>query len=402
MNTDEPGASVDTGAGPVGGAAVDNAGDVDAKDEKNGTGEGAEVDASTGDMDGKELGTNIDTDMDGGDADGTGVADNSHDASTAAAPATAPNLAAAVAPPPLPLHLWKEGEIVMVDTSKDDVPLKMEYYMRNALPEFIQREPSLFVRTLLETVLQRAQTTNSMLLRRALELWGLVEILDRERQWQIRVKPATDDAASGDLQQQQQKQLQEQGDGQAQQPPPQQIRPDTDQDTYTTLCLQLTAAAERKAAATSHSLLTTMQRLLQDSKTKIDCSMYFATLLLLTCVEKATWGFTAWDQAEGLRALWPLERSPQEFAQQGYVIADLLRMLLGIRRALPRTTCRPADGQLVAEDAGEDPVVRDFFAAIKLNYDDVVAKQEHPVFSPTDSRSFELLFCSSLLLPARD
>ena len=32
----------------------------------------------------------------------------------------------------------------------------------------------------------------------------------------------------------------------------------------------------------------------------------------------------------------------------------------------------------------------------------VKAKQERPAFSPTDSRSFELLFCSTLLLPNSD
>ncbi|EFX02637.1 hypothetical protein CMQ_2566 [Grosmannia clavigera kw1407] len=270
---------------------------------------------------------------------------------------------------------------VLQSSGRDDVPLKMEYYMRNVLPEFIRREPSLFVRTLLETSMALAQETNSVLLRKAIELWGLVEILDRERQWQIRVKPAAEGGVGVGVE------------------APRQIKAETDQETYTTLCLQLTAGAERKAAAISHSLLTTMQRLLQDSKTKIDYSMYFTTLILLSCVEKSTWGFKAWDQ-ESLRATWPLERTPQDFAQQGYVIADLLRMLLGIRRALPRTSCRAEDGMLVTDD--EDPLMRNFFDTIKLNYNDVATKQDHPIFSPTDSRSFELLFCSALLLPVRE
>ncbi|CAK7218421.1 hypothetical protein SEUCBS140593_003541 [Sporothrix eucalyptigena] len=309
----------------------------------------------------------------------------------------------APAPAPIaPLHLWEKGEIVMVDTAKDDVPLKMEYYMRNMLPEFIQREPSLFVRTMLETATALAQETNSVLLKRAIELWGLVEILDRERQWQIRVKPIPGNtnmgrpkAKDGDSK----KGVNDVSATAAEEEEPRQIRADTDQETYTTLCLQLTAGAERKAAAISNTLLTTMQRLLQDSKTKIDYTMYFTTLILLNCVEKSTWGFKAWDQ-ETLREMWPLERTPHDFAQQGYVIADLLRMLLSIRKALPRTTCRAEDGMLVTED--EDPVIRNFFETIKLNYTEVMARHNHPMFSPTDSRSFELLFCSSLLVSMRD
>lgn len=287
---------------------------------------------------------------------------------------------APVAPSP-PKH-FEIDEIVMVDTAKDDVPLKMEYYMRNMLPQFIQRESSPFVRVMLETSMTLANNTGSVLLKKAIELWGLIEILDSERQWQIRVKPANQDADSATASNTWR-----------------QIRADTDQDIYTTVSLQLTAGAERKAASISHSLLTTMQRLLQDSKTKIDYTMYFTTLILLNCVEKSTWGFKAWDQ-DPLRAMWPLERTPSDFAQQGYVIADLLRMLLGIRKALPRTTCRPEDGMLVTEE--DDPLMRSFFESISLKYNEVIAKHDHPVFSPTDSRSFELLFCSSLLVNLRD
>ena len=306
------------------------------------------------------------------------------DTTTATAAATAP--ATAAVPPQPPKH-FEIDEIVMVDTAKDDVPLKMEYYMRNMLPEFIQREPSPFVRVMLETSTTLANNTGSVLLKKAIELWGLIEILDSERQWQIRVKPTDHhaDAPGGGGG----------GDGSAWR----QIRADTDQDIYTTVSLQLTAGAERKAASISHSLLTTMQRLLQDSKTKIDYTMYFTTLILLNCVEKSTWGFKAWEQ-DPLRAMWPLERTPSDFAQQGYVIADLLRMLLGIRKALPRTMCRADDGMLVTEE--EDPLVRGFFEAISLKYNEVIAKHDHPVFSPTDSRSFELLFCSSLLVNLRD
>ncbi|CAK7264230.1 hypothetical protein SEPCBS57363_000975 [Sporothrix epigloea] len=321
---------------------------------------------------------------------------SSHEAGDAAVETAS---ASAPAPAPIaPLHLWEKGEIVMVDTARDDVPLKMEYYMRNMLPEFIQREPSLFVRTMLETATSLAQKTNSVLLKKAIELWGLVEILDRERQWQIRIKPDPRRSNTSRPRMEDGEAIDGQDDG-AVEDEPRQIRADTDQETYTTLCLQLTAGAERKAAAISNSLLTTMQRLLQDSKTKIDYTMYFTTLILLNCVEKSTWGFKAWDQ-ETLREMWPLERTPHDFAQQGYVIADLLRMLLSIRKALPRTACRADDGMLITEE--DDPVIRDFFDTIKLNYTEVMARHNHPMFSPTDSRSFELLFCSSLLVSLRD
>ncbi|KAK3688552.1 hypothetical protein B0T22DRAFT_426364 [Podospora appendiculata] len=264
--------------------------------------------------------------------------------------------------------------IIMVDNDVQDVPALVETYMREILPELIRREPSNFMQVTLQTALDIASSTNDELLKKSLELWGLVELLDRERQWIISVKIGVEDAPVGHIK-------------------------DDNQEVFTTICLQLAAAAERKAAATSKSLLTGMQRVLQDSKVKIDFNMYFATLILLNSVEKSTWAFKAWEQAN-LRTLWPLEKDPESFTRQGYVIANLLRMLLSIRKALPRIVCRETDGKLVAEE--EDPTMQGYFESVNLSFDQIKAKQDQPVFSPTDPRSFELLFCSTLLLPTTD
>lgn len=299
---------------------------------------------------------------------------------------------------------WPLGSLVMINIEKEDVPAKVEAYMKDTVRQFIQREPSHFMKVTLETALKVAEDTNDELLKKAIELWGLVEILDRERQWVVTLKTT---------------------DGQGPRP----IREDTDQDVYTTICLQLTAGAERKASAISKTLLTGMQRVLQDSKTKVGHAMFFTTLTLLICVEKSTWAFKAWEQ-DGLRTMWPLEKQPGNFTNQGYVLADLLRMLLSIRKAIPRTERRESDGALVTvvpTGEQEDPLIKGYFESLNLNCKldhyhpcfvhrpiwhtnlcpvsevaDVQAKQEHPAFSPTDSRSFELLFCSTLLLPARE
>jgi hypothetical protein len=230
--------------------------------------------------------------------------------------------------------------IVMLDNDNQDAPARVETYMREVLPDMIKREPSHFMQVTLQTAVDVAGKTNDELLKKALELWGLVEILDRERQWTIHAKTWAEDT------------------------PAKSIKEDTDGELFNTICLQLAAAAERKAAATSKALLTGMQRVLQDSKVKIDFNMYFAVLILLNCVEKSSWAFKAWEQ-ENLRHLWPLEKEPVSFAQQGYVIANLLHMLLGIRKALPRTTRREIDGKLVTEE--ENPAIREYFEAINLD-----------------------------------
>jgi hypothetical protein len=230
--------------------------------------------------------------------------------------------------------------IVMLDSDNQDVPARVEAYMREILPDMIKREPSHFMQVTLQTAADVAGKTNDELLKKSLELWGLVEILDRERQWAISAKSWAEDV------------------------PAKSVKEDTDGELFNTICLQLAAAAERKAAATSKALLTGMQRVLQDSKVKIDFNMYFAVLILLNCVEKSSWAFKAWEQ-ENLRHLWPLEKEPVSFAQQGYVIANLLHMLLGIRKALPRTAHREVDGKLVTEE--ESPAIREYFEAINLD-----------------------------------
>ena len=245
------------------------------------------------------------------------------------------------------------GRIVMIDNDTQDVPSRVEAYMRQILPAFVQREPSDFMRVTLETALEMSAENNDELLKKALELWGLVEILDRERQWHIQVKSpnTTDDTEVW-------------------------IKDKTDEDVFTTICLQLSAAAERKAAATSKALLTGMQRTLQDSKTKVDYSMYFATLILLNCVEKSTWAFKAWEQ-DSLRFMWPLEKEPGTFTQQGYIIANLLRMLLGIRKALPRTALSEADGLLITLEP--EPLMQSYFDKLHLNCEYYVPNYPSPL-----------------------
>ncbi|POR39354.1 Uncharacterized protein TPAR_00470 [Tolypocladium paradoxum] len=268
----------------------------------------------------------------------------------------------------------KDHQVIMINQDKEDVPVKVEAYMRDVLHLFIEREPSRFMRVTLETAVQQLAESEDELLRKALELWGLVESIDRERQWSIVEKPP--------------------GEGQK----PRHIKEaqnENDVDIYTMICMQLNAAAERKANATSKGLLNLMDRLLADSKTKAGFRIYLAALIFLNCVEKSTWAFKAWEQ-DHLRPGWPLERDPSIFTQQGGNLAALLKMLLGIRKALPQTV-RSEDGRLATLD--QDPAIVAYFQSLDMEYDTIQARQKGSQFSPADSRSLELMFCSHLLLP---
>lgn len=235
-----------------------------------------------------------------------------------------------------PLH-----QVIMIDQDKDDVPSKVEMYMRDVLDLFIEREPSKFMRITLETAKQQLSEKNDELLDKALELWGLVESIDRERQWSIVEKPSADSEHVR---------------------PIKEAENENDADIYTMMCMQLNAAAERKANSTSKALLNLMDRQLADSKTKVGFNIYLTSLIFLNCVEKSTWAFKAWEQ-DHLRPGWPLERDPSVFTQQGGNLAGLIKMLLGIRKALPQM-CRDAEGKLATQD--QDPIIVKYFQSLDM------------------------------------
>ncbi|KAM3561974.1 hypothetical protein MY1884_002070 [Beauveria asiatica] len=265
-------------------------------------------------------------------------------------------------------------QAIMIDQDTEDLPSKIESYMRDVLPLFIEREPSKFTRITLETAVEQQALEEDDLLSKALELWGLVESIDRERQWTILERPAEENSDARWINEAQN---------------------ENDADIYTMICMQLNAAAERKANCTSRSLLNHMDRLLTDSKTKVGFKMFLTALVFLNCVEKSTWAFKAWEQ-DHLRPGWPLERDPSVFAQQGGNLAGLLKMLLAIRKALPQML-RDENGKLVAQS--QDPAVTAYFQKLDLEYDSIENRQKGSQFSPADSRSLELMFCSHLLLP---
>jgi len=84
----------------------------------------------------------------------------------------------------------------------------------------------------------------------------------------------------------------------------------------------------------------------------------------LRATEKITWAFKAWEQ-ESLKVMWPLEKPPGSFTEQGFEIASLLRMLLDIRKATPQMACRASDGILVTTES--DPGIREYFEALNLS-----------------------------------
>ncbi|KAI4869381.1 hypothetical protein F4820DRAFT_407245 [Hypoxylon rubiginosum] len=267
------------------------------------------------------------------------------------------------------------SRVLLLDYGNEDISGKVESYMRQTLNELISREPSHYVRVTLEIATMVAEKTNDELLKRSLELWGIVEMMDRERQWTMLVKSPKDDVEDY------------------------WIKDDSDSEAYTNICMQLTAAAERKADTASQNLLKGIQHNLQDAKIKLGFAMFLTVMLFLNCMEKTTWAFKAWDE-ENLRPKWPLQKPPSDYTQQGEKLTELLRMLLAIRHVLPKMIITDEDSPIMADD--NDPLIQRYFQHLNVTPSYLQTRIEHSNFQPTDSRSLEFLFCAPLLLNKND
>ncbi|KAI1770850.1 hypothetical protein F4818DRAFT_431220 [Hypoxylon cercidicola] len=263
------------------------------------------------------------------------------------------------------------GRVLLLDYDNEEIESKVETYMRETLNELISREPSHYVKVTLETATTVANNTNDELLKRSLQLWGIVEMIDRERQWTMLAKSPKEDVEDY------------------------WIKDDSDSEAYTNICMQLTAAAERKADAASRTLLKGILQNLLDAKIKLGFPMFLTVMLYLNCMEKTTWAFKAWDQ-EKLRPLWPLQNPPSSYTDKGDELTGMLRTLLVNRKVLPAMISKAAN--LPIEVVEEDDTVKEYFQHLGVTPAYLRTRLELGNFQPTDSRSLEFLFCAPLLL----
>lgn len=212
----------------------------------------------------------------------------------------------------------------ILDNDNDDLPMKMEAYMKRMSPVYIEKEPSHFMKVTLSTAHYLSIKVQDPLLARVLELWSTVHMLiDHELKWSISER-ANMDAAAGDGA------LIEQG------------------NNYQLLCMQLNAAVEKKAADISKTVLSDLERrLLLRFDRRASFETFLTTVILLNCIEKSTWLYNSWDQ-DFLRANWPLDKSPDYYSSQGERITDMLQQLLRVRSVSPKTYNRPIDGILAS------------------------------------------------------
>ncbi|KAI9786506.1 MAG: hypothetical protein M1835_003048 [Candelina submexicana] len=280
----------------------------------------------------------------------------------------------------------------LLDSDVDDLPGKLEQYMKKLAATFYDREPSSFMRHTLSLVKELSVQKKDELLARVLELWIATHILvDLEMQWQTFLNPT----------------MPAQFDPTVLSPPeaPNGIDPshnhkpiehDTNPETYALLCSQLRAAAEKRAAQLSKSVMNDLERRLLARQQSEWFETFLVAIVLFNCIEKMSWLFRSWE-GERFYAKWPLDRRPPYYYEQGEHFADIVHMLLKMRGLPPKTQPRPEDGVLVAVE-GSDEIVSRYLNTICISRSQL-EERRHAVFIEDVSRSLELKYCSKLLLP---
>ncbi|KAJ5714016.1 uncharacterized protein N7483_011197 [Penicillium malachiteum] len=205
-------------------------------------------------------------------------------------------------------------EIYILDDG-DDIPSKLEVYIKKTAPFFFEQESSNVVKSTLILASELAQSKKDTLLERAVELWVATYVLvDNELGWKTYCNPTLPPASMHSL-------SQPNDEGRL---PIEQV---SDPDSYGLLCSQLRGAMEKRAMQLSKAVINDLERrLLQRQKTGW-FETFLVAIVLLNCVERTCWLFRSWDN-EDFAPRWPLDKRPLLYYNQADQFSDILHMLL--------------------------------------------------------------------------
>jgi hypothetical protein len=174
-------------------------------------------------------------------------------------------------------------EIYLLDSDADDIPSKLELYIKKTASLFFEREESNFMKSTLMLASELAQAKKDTLLERAVDLWVATHILvDNELTWKTFCNPTLPPTSMHSL---------SQPSDEGRLP----IEEVSDPESYALLCSQLRAAMEKRAMQLSKSVINDLERrLLQRQKTGW-FETFLVAIVLLNCVERTCWLFRSWD-----------------------------------------------------------------------------------------------------------
>jgi hypothetical protein len=224
----------------------------------------------------------------------------------------------------------------------DDIPSKLDAYLKRMVSHYMEKEPSHFMKTTLHLAQTLALEKQDHLLSDAIELWVTVHIfVASELRWTFSQK-VDDDA-----------------------PPGSGPKISNEETSTHLLDLQINAAAEKKSSQLCKDVLSNLEKRLLRRDPESFFETFLIALIILNCVEKSTWLFTYWQQ-DNFKGSWPLTKEQETYITQGEKTTNHLIMLLRYRNAPPKTRSRAEDGLLVVDPNSENEKAVHYFAELNM------------------------------------
>ncbi|KAK2775346.1 hypothetical protein FQN52_004030 [Onygenales sp. PD_12] len=272
-------------------------------------------------------------------------------------------------------------DIRILEGDVDELSVKLETYIKTMAPQYIESEPSNFVKQTVSLAWELYQNTADKLLAGVLDLWIATRIIvDSDLRWKIYLNPTLPPSSTQPL-------------SSTSTESSVSVDETTSPETYSLICSQMRAAAERFASRISKTVLSKVeQRLLQKQRSG-HFQTFLGAVILINCVERITWLFQMWD-SEQYSPRWPLENRPLSFASQGDRFSGIVATHLRMRSLAPDCVVDP-ETNILKSCYSRDPDVTRWFEAIRISPNDLEERQAAK-FDISNPRSLDMVYCMRL------
>ena len=242
--------------------------------------------------------------------------------------------------------------LIVVDSGNDEaaLSLQIEQYLRDMHSSLVAAESSPILRSTLHTAEILLRNQGDSLLERAMGLWSSILVLV-DPNLDFKLVARTGAASDPD------------SCGQAVSEPGLALTPLEWPKSTHIINLQLRALVEKQAARLARGIMIDLERRLMQKPRDDESHTFIAAVIFMNCVERICWQFGRYASLSD--AVWPLEKSPADFAREGDRFADILDGMLELRSVPPRTTVDLMSNIIMAQDVTRKVIV-DWFEKIAI------------------------------------
>lgn len=257
-------------------------------------------------------------------------------------------------------------------------------YFENIHKSLVDAEPSPVLRSTLQTAQTLLSCRPDQLLRRCTELWSRVTVLvDPTFSFKLVAEPGDiADAATS---------------RQDHAVPGLAMTPTEWPQSCHLINMQLRNFIEQRVGVLADGIIKDLERRMMEKPHDNQFHTFIAAVILMNCVERISWQYARWTKLP--EASWPLDKSPEDYAEEGDSFASVLEGLLELRNIPPKTVVDPIRKIIISGNA-TDAVVNDWFEEIAITPDSLRAVSEREL-DVDNCRCFDMKLFVKWLRPGK-